>query len=49
MRMLVLLVEDFEKLMDTDVVLYSRILRNLLHLNADRLRRCNQEIQALKE
>ncbi len=45
----VLPVAGLEEMLHHDLETYTTILRNLLLLNADRLRRCNQEIQALKE
>lgn len=41
--------KQFEALNQEEPEIYAKILRNILLINVDRLRRCNQEISSLKE
>lgn len=45
----VLSVDRFHDLARMDPILHTKILKNLLQMNANRLRHCNQEIQVLRE
>jgi len=44
----VMSVDRFHDLAQIDPIIHTKILKNLLRMNAERLRRCNHEIKILK-